>query len=151
MKLQRAPLSHTCLATAFAMVLGVDALDLINSIGRNPHEVLWPQLIEPQCYRGHHIQEMIDYAWTKGHTVTEIQAMPRFGTLGCTETFGLYHSKFAMPRIAEYMRLCNGVITSPTHAVAWCSDMVYDPNGTMYPIEELIDPIQSFYAVVRAS
>lgn len=147
MKLQKAPINHTCLATSFAMVLDVDAQNLIDTIGTDPHEVMWPQLEKPGRYRGHHIQEMIDYAWDKGFMVVEIQTMPRFGTLGCTGTYRLFDDKKAMLRIKRYLELSNGVITSPTHAVAWSSNMIYDPCGTMYPIEEYKDVIQSYYVV----
>ena len=144
MKLQRAPISNTCLLTAFAMVLGVNAQDLMCS---DPHEVMWPQLEKPQRYRGHHIQEMIDILWDYGYNVTEIQALPRFGQLGCTETYLLFDNDMAMERIQRYMTGSVGVITSPTHAVAWDGKMIYDPKGTMYPIEEYTDTIQSFYLV----
>jgi len=148
MKLQKAPINHTCLATSFAMVLGVDAEDLISRC-LNPHIVLWPQLEVPQCYRGSHIQEMIDYAWAMGYGVTEIQAMPMFGALGCTETFPMTNNKALMERIKEYLVNNMGVITSPTHAVAFYGDAVYDPKGMMYPIEEYTDTIQSLYLVEK--
>ncbi len=116
MKLQKAPLSHTCLATAFAMVLDTDVLNLINTIGADPHQILWPQHEEPQCFRGHHIQELIDDCWREGYSVTEIQARPRFGTLGCTATFEVWDKGAEMCRIEKYLKY-TGVITSPTHAV----------------------------------
>ena len=146
MKLQKAPISHTCLATSFAMVLGVDAQDLIDCA--NPHEVMWPQLEEPQCYRGHHIQEMIDLAWEHGYSVTEIQAMPRFGTLGCTQTYVLHSNTEAMTRIGRYLAM-QGIITSETHAVAYADGIVYDPKGMMYPIAEYNDQIKSLYIVAK--
>jgi len=146
MKLQKAPISHTCLATSFAMVLDVDAKDILDSC-LDPHILLWPQLEEPQCFRGSHIQEMIDYAWGMGYSVTEIQAIPMFGALGCTETYPMVGDDYEMRRIRTYIYHYVGVITTPTHAVAWDGEMIYDPKGMMYPIEELVDPIQSLYIV----
>ena len=149
MKLQRSPISHTCLATSFAMVLGVDAQDLIDCIGSNPHEILWPQLEEPQCFRGHHIQELIDQCYLRGYSVTEIQAMPRFGALGCTETHLLFDQKQAMRRIQNRVSDNTCVITSETHAVACDGKIIYDPKGTMYPIADYTNPIQSVYVLNR--
>ncbi len=149
MKLQKAPLKHTCLVTAFAMVLGTDAQNMIDSIGSDPHQVLWPQHQEPQCFRGHHIQEMIDYAMCLGYSVTEIQAAPRFGTLGCTETFEVWDEATMMRRIQNKVSEYAGVITSPTHAVAWDGHNVFDPCGKIYPIEDYHDQIQSFYIIAK--
>lgn len=65
-----------CLLYSFAAVLEAEPVDLMDEIGHNGMTKIWPELVEPYCYQGFHIQELTDCAISRGYSVTEIQAMP---------------------------------------------------------------------------
>ena len=146
MKLQKAKVNNTCLLTAFAMAMDVDQTLLLEHIGTDPNEILWPELLEPQCFRGHHIQEMMTAAFTLGFTITEVQVRPCFAQIGTTKIVPLLIGD-GLNRMRHYLRATQGVIRLRTHAVAWDGEMVYDPAGTMYRIEVILDQIESYYIV----
>ena len=149
MKLQKSVKPNTCILTAFAIAMDIDAAEMMREIGEDPHEKMWPQFDEPYCFRGYHIQEIIDYAVEHGFAITEIQAMPRFGKLGVSETKKLFDPVWAMTRIDDYVYGFNTVITSPTHAVACDGSKIYDPRGKIYSIVDHEDQIQSIYLVTK--
>ena len=148
MKLQKAKVNDTCLLTSFAMALDVDQSRLMLTIGSDPHEKLWPDLLEPECFRGHHIQEMIDAALDMDYAVTEIQVRPSFWQLGLSQVIPLLDND-GTHRLLYHVENTQGVFRLATHAVAWDGKMVYDPQGTMYRIETILNQIQSYYIVGR--
>lgn len=121
------------------MVLGERVENLISSIGHDGSEIWWPSLPEPLRRRGFHPQELIDQCYFGyRHTVTMFMS-----TVASVSVTGLE------PRIvkSDYSRMflatCDGpgVLTGTTptgrrHAVAWDGNIIYDPNGAIYPIED---------------
>ena len=74
--LQLKPNKWSCAVTAFAMALHVPVQELIQEIGHDGSEIVFPELEEPMRRRGFHSQELIYAAWKRGFTVTPIELMP---------------------------------------------------------------------------
>ena len=73
MRLQQSPIRGTCLPTSFAMAMGIPVADIFAALGHDGSEVLWPDLPEPTCQRGFHVQELIRLAVKCGWSVTPIE------------------------------------------------------------------------------
>jgi hypothetical protein len=76
MEIQVQPNRWSCLPTAFAMVLDIPVSQIFDYLGHNGEAIVWPQLEEPRCRRSFHIQEMIDFCFSKKYSVTGIDAIP---------------------------------------------------------------------------
>lgn len=76
MELQKQPNDWSCLLTAFSMALHIPIERLIDMIGHDGSERIWPDFPEPQCYRSFHPQELIDCALLMNCAVTAIEMEP---------------------------------------------------------------------------
>ena len=134
-KLQKQPNQWSCLPTAFAMVVGMDAIDFIKGLDHDGSDIIHPNLEEPYCRRSFHIQEMIDICWLLGYAVTGIQ---RKCILEAKENH-LFHIPHEDDRFDYYLQFPSVMIgtgyTGIPHAVAWDCSLVLDPNGSAYNLE----------------
>lgn len=123
------------------MVLDMPVAQLINIVGQDGSEIVWPELPEPLRRRGFHIQEMIYASHNLGYSVTPFEAFPAsLGKLGATP-FSVPMIPQADQRMPEIMDGNIGVITgvSPRrcpHAVAWNGQSLLDPGGLQYGISD---------------
>lgn len=124
-----------CLIYSIAMVLDKDPEEVIEGLGTDGLDVIWPELPLPLCLRGVHIQEMVDYCLDNGHAVVEITGLPTIQPHGHPECDEL--SVFEAPEGRLEQRLVGNkaILTSYTHACAWDGSMVHDPAGGIYDIE----------------
>ena len=131
MRLQTSPNLWSCLPTAFAMAIGCPVEHLIESIGHDGSEITWPNLDEPMCRRGFHIQEII--AVLTGLAVTPIERSPRIAP-NLTATPVTIDNEYLFQSVAHMTR---GVLTGRTpkcgHAVAYDHGAVCDPRGIINP------------------
>ena len=132
MILQQTKNAWSCLPTAFAIAFGCPVDNLIESIGHDGSEIVWPRYFEPMRRRGFHIQEIIHVLYQLGTTVTPIEAYSR---LAPTES--------VQPRLIDnteiferIVRTTRGVLTGATarcgHAVAYDHGIICDPRGHVY-------------------
>ncbi len=127
-----------CLPCALAMFLGKTFEEMIKELGHDGTEVAWPEAVGFHKYRGYHPQEIIDYFYSMGYSMTIIEAMPAIGTKGSMlQDLWYLTTKQAEDRMQKYFDQYCGIILSDTHAVAWntYNRRVYDPRGHIYPIE----------------
>ena len=149
--LQVKPERWTCIATSFAMVLGIPVSEFIQDLGHNGSSIIWPSHPEPNCRRGHHIQECIAVCVNRGYAVTPIELFPtilrpplfvKTAALGPTEVelskpvlFG-GEPDFNWVRFVELIKNSEGVLTgygrTCHHAVANSYGRIYDPDGEQY-------------------
>lgn len=132
-----------CLLYSFAAVLEVEPDVLIEEAGHDGMEKVWPDLKEPYCYKGYHIQEMIDLCMSRGFSVTEIQSMPtsmpppqaylhmRIHQVG---PHFCYETNRVRPRFKAYLKGQQGVLYGQTekgvtHAWAWDGTHAHDPRS----------------------
>lgn len=137
MMTQISPNRWSCLPTSFAIALDIPVKEIIERIGHDGSEVVWPQLPEPKCRRCFHIQELIYVSWKLGFSVTPFEPMPQLQ--GC-ESVQPIRVDPPVKELANVLEASPGVITGKTlrgqpHAVAWDRSSCYDPNGTIYKLE----------------
>lgn len=149
MKLQRSPNRWSCLPTAFAMVLGEPVDHVIKWLGHDGSQICWPELPEPNCRIGFHIQELIDYCMYNNYTVTPLQMMPfSKGGIDCTPVRP--NTRYDWNDRCRLMIGTIGVITGEapngqSHAVAWNGKTILDPNGTEYNLDGFI--IETYWMI----
>lgn len=153
MNLKRTPNAWTCIATAFAMCLDMEVRDIFDILGHDGGEILFEHLPEPRCRRGHHVQELIDIAISRGFAVTEIEALPA-SRYGPGDEHCYLSSAQAEARIQRYLDGHSGVLTGQApnntyHAVAWDHDskIILDPVGLRYRLDQSAMVFDAFWVV----
>jgi len=121
-----------CLVTSAAMVLDVTPDDIHHFIGHKGTDIWWP----PHNMRGIHIQEIQEYALSKGHCFWPYELDPKCAPgegyepksiLGTeARTFGF------MMKLSKY----KAILITDNHAVAWDTKDVHDPKGFMASIND---------------
>jgi hypothetical protein len=153
LRLQRSPSDWACLPTSFAMVLDMPVLSLLEKLGHDGSEIIWPMLSNPHNRRSFHIQEMIDLCWDLGKLVVMFQTKP------CNSPYPHIEPVDVPMRSNTQERFKNliqhpGVFTGSTiggtgHAVAWDGDKIYDPKGKIYSnFKDAKFLIETFWAVI---
>lgn len=116
------------------MVLGITLNEMLTRIGHDGSEIIWPELPEPQRRRTFHIQECLAVALRLGFGTTELQFGPSL-----TPDGQRLHEVTPPIDIRWLMSISTGVLYGrgrvTNHVVAWDGQKVYDPNGTIYDIE----------------
>ena len=123
-----------CLIYSIAMVLDQTPEQVIEGIGHNGLEVVWPQLPLPICLKGVHIQEMVDYALECGYAVVEIDALPCNNPIGNDASLEIEVFPDPVERLTRLLPGRKGIVCSNVHACAWDGEKVYDPNGIIYDL-----------------
>lgn len=143
MKLEKQP-KPMCLLYAAAMVLGVKPAILLDEIGHDGLEVWWPTHTGNSQYRGHHIQEIIDCFLRRGFSLTCIEPEPVCAPDHFVDPRNCFLKSEAIGRVYRYLEQYSGILISGTHAVAWDTKQVYDPNGSIYSIDKF-KPIREIW------
>jgi hypothetical protein len=140
MVLQLKPNQWSCAITSLAMTLRRPVADLVEQIGHNGGEIIFPDLPEPLCRRGFHDQELIHLAWQHGYTSTAIelnpQIIPEEGGEGHRVYFG-DDPRDNWARFTGTIRATMGILMGQSgrcqHAVHYRFGHIYDPDGCEYP------------------
>ncbi len=146
---QKAPNIWSCTATAFAMVLSIDVATIIDMVGHDGSEIYWPDLPDPLCRRGFHIQEMVEVADCLGWSVTPFEARLFSGGPNKIPKEIMLREQPAL-RMQRVMRNRRGVINGTTlrgtgHSVAWDGLNAIDTNATPFDLSGLT--VHAFYCV----
>lgn len=138
----------TCVATSFAMAMGLPIKVLLDELG---HDGMGDG---PTGYgRGHHPQELMDVAWKFGFKIMQIDTMP--GCVYKEETRMLYKDNFAIARLRKYLSQAKGVvcgiINEQEHAVYWDGGSVYCPSKGIIGNDVLssMHSVDTFYIVTH--
>ena len=123
-----------------AMLLDTHPDVLVAEIGHDGTAIEFPSLSPPECYRGIHIQEVIDCCLRRGWGLTPIEPLPRSSPQGSLAWALVY--KNPEPRFSEAVRGREGIILGKAenggnHAFAWDGYMVYDPNGAKKRLQDI--------------
>lgn len=151
MKLIRNPNAWSCLLASMAMVLDKSIKELIEKIGHDGSEIVFPELPEPGRRRGFHIQEFIRVILESGYSVMPIEALP-CSTPDGEHEYSIDFLNFE-DRFRDLMATVPGIITGSAskwnHAVAWSGWRIYDPLGEIYNYEKCTLQIDVFYRFDR--
>jgi len=136
MRLLRMGSRNQCLLYSLAMLLNEKPDVLINEIGHDGTDIWWDHA-PPFCYRGHHIQEVIDVCLARGKALVPIEGNPQSG---CFKEPGkskaLWDPDVASKRMERLLKGQEALLIGQTHACAWDGNIVYDPNGRTCSLEE---------------
>lgn len=131
MQLQRTPNGWSCLAASFATVLGLSLEQLLERLGHDGSEIVFPSLDDPERRRAFHPQEMVDVAESLGVAITPIEARPASRPRDVpVPPYEVPMDIF--PRWHRYLEGGVGVLTglnarNRPHAVVWDGVDVWDP------------------------
>lgn len=136
---QTKPERWLCMATAFAIALELPLEDFLFLVGHDGSDILFPELPEPQCRRGHHIQECIDVAIKLNKTATPIELVPAIkGPKGNIIIAYGNSPQGNLERFRSVVENCRGVIEGQVpggcfHALAFDRGTIINPdNGESY-------------------
>ena len=128
---------HDCLLYSAAMVLDTEPAILISEIGHDGSEVWWEGHPHPFCRRGIHIQEVQDCAIRRQQIFYPYEAMPCSAPKN-GKPKAIWSWEIAKKRFLDHITGKTGLLITPTHAVAWDGNMVYDPIGRISKIDNYL-------------
>jgi hypothetical protein len=153
MKLKTQNNHWSCLLYSYAMVLDVEPETLIDMIGHDGSEIIFPKKLEPTNRRGFHYQELFDCAFNLGYSVMEIQVLPTSITTLDTELFEIDFRITNEQRFLEYIKdrvgVFNGMALQHNHAVAWDGSTIYDPRGRIATYSNAGLAIRNFHLISK--
>lgn len=133
------PNAWSCLPTAAAMVMGVLPKDVIDTIGHDGSEIIFPDEEEPFNRRGFHVQEIVDVLLEQLFIPVWIDARVCL----FSESGGSYllRSINHAERFSRHVHNTHGILlgthaTEGGHAVAWDMEMCLDPRGQKYELNQ---------------
>lgn len=129
----------TCLIYSAAMVLDVTPEEIIKYIGHNGEEIIWKDMNSPHNLRGVHIQELQDFAKTKGLVFAHIEGLPSIGP-DKKHSKVIFNEDVGIRRFESWIDGRKAIIivsaSKSMHAVAWDGEKVFDPRGYIKSIDE---------------
>lgn len=136
------PNRWSCLPTSFAMACNVPLEKILEIIGHDGSQIIWPELPEPKRRRTFHVQECIWAAWKLGFCVTTFEAAPQLAVseYDVIELLTTYDYADLLSRKG----VMTGIVNGNRHAVAYNDQVVYDPNGTIYKFKHHNFLIETF-------
>jgi len=140
MIIQTSPNNWSCVPYAFATATGIEVTTLLDTIGHDGSEIIFPDLEEPFCRRGFLGQEVVLALYSLGWLASEFQFEP-FGFYDDTHAFTIEYSSDMKKSLSNLLENSIGVVcgaiktTGKQHAVAWDGKQCYDPTGFIYPLD----------------
>lgn len=130
----------SCALVSFAMAYDMEVEDLIKLVGHDGSEIIFPDLEEPLCRRGHHIQELVLAGFEGGLCVTPLEFAPVTGRLDRRYVIpdqirkGTTRSHWFELAIHNNRGVMTGFSTRSRchHANAFERGTVFDPDGPSY-------------------
>jgi hypothetical protein len=153
MKLINSPNAWSCTLASAAMAFDYPINDLMTLINHNGSEKIHPQLPPPACYKGFHMQEIVDVGLMLGYSLTRVEALPVQTPDGVAEhtieKWGLFTSGVA--RFTHYLEQSSGILIGKSrqwwHSCAYGFGTVYDPRGRVCPVADCNLILESLWIV----
>lgn len=142
------PNAWSCLPTAFAMVLQTTPKAIFEFLEHDGSDIIWPDLPEPLCRRSFHIQEMVDFCIAQHVYPIAIEACPCIYPGEDPLEEDIHEIKRVTPienYLTQRIGVLLGIYEDNRHAVAWDGDLIHDPTGYKYNINDF--GIETFYAL----
>lgn len=150
LKLLTKPNRWTCLITAYAMVFDETIERLIELVGHDGSQVIWPNQDEPMRRAGHSHHEMQYVARRLGYYLADYKPCFGYSPPGEIKLMTREFSEEWVEVLAAHKGVLSGSYHGRTnfHAVAWSEGLIYDPTGHVSRINEF-DPLY-FHAAIPA-
>ena len=146
---QHRPEPWMCMPLAFATVLEIPVADLLTEIGHDGSKIVFPNLPEPACRQGFHIQELIHVALRRGLAVTPVELYPVSGSADARQTQTILYPDGNANRFAAVLASSRGVIDGTGlrfgHMVAYDHGRIIDPKGHEYGYSRIACEAHQFY------
>lgn len=131
------------------MTLDIQVLDLIQRVGHDGSEIVWPGNPEPHNRRGFHPQEMIHVAYRLDKRVITFEKNPTSVGLEDSQEFSIStHQESWRYYLEEEIGVLAGYFNGRSHAVAWDGMRLIDNDGIFYPLRLM--NAHTFFAVKNA-
>lgn len=134
---------NNCLLYSAAMVLDTDPGILIKEIGHDGKRLEWSNLGYPLGQINFHIQEIMDSFIKRGFALVPIELLP---VTQPEVPYPIDHCEIwnnfdAEDRFIKHITGRQGILVGRGsnglgHAVAWNGEHVYDPNGSIYDVDD---------------
>jgi hypothetical protein len=149
--LQLSPNRWSCFVTSWAMIFNINVFWLMKYLGHDGGERWWPELQEPMCRRGFHIQDFMPYAWERGEVISEIRSQPKAVPYIGAKVHDYPINAEWLKSILKVKRGVIGVANNAgvSHACALEDGMIYDPSGSICSIDNFDHPIHAFWMISK--
>jgi len=128
MLIQRQPNRWSCFPTAFAMLMDIEVKELIEVIGHDGSEIIFPDLPEPYRRRGFDYTETMIACLDFGFVASPLFIEHEYG-LGHPNSIMINHKdKIIKEVLPEFHGVACGKINNKFHALAWNGEY-HDPSG----------------------
>jgi hypothetical protein len=155
MIIQVSPNRWSCVPSAFATATNIPLASLIETIGHDGSEVIYPDLGEPYRRRAFLLDEVAVALLEHGWIVAKYETKPAFAV---DQDHIYYHdyTRDKLELISKLMTCSIGVVAGIlrtdkreiNHAAAWDGKECFDPLGFIYPLERY--EIDFYCALFRA-
>jgi len=130
------PNRWSCSITSAAMVMGITIQELVDEIGHDGSNKVFPDLPEPMCFAGFDISEIVDAAFDLGWSMTPINTIPTCTPDG-ENIRDVYPESKIMDRVNHYLDHFDAIGMGQRyggnnwHTIAWSKDEQrwHDPSG----------------------
>jgi hypothetical protein len=129
-----------------AMLLNCDPAEIVEFIKHDGTEITFEGQQGQKQMKGVHIQEIVDFAWTKGYALMQIELFPTIAPDRETQPILIWTKPTCSRRFMAYLRFhdaliwCKAGSSSPEHMVAWdaAEQKVYDSHGFIKPLKDYV-------------
>ncbi len=137
MKLQKQIEKWQCAVTSFAMAMDMPVSELIEMIGHDGGEIMFPSKPDPQNRRGHNVYELIRFALSLDFAVTPIPLHPASKPFdNSTEVIGIFEDHSDWNFFTNQLATSQGTIECAgprgNHMIAYDHNLIYDPRGVEF-------------------
>jgi hypothetical protein len=148
-QLQQRPEPWMCMPLAFAMALELPVGELLEELGHDGSELAFPNLPEPACRRGFHIQELVHVALSRGFALTPVELFPVLESADGKQTQTILYRDNNWKRFADILAASRGVIDGAgfrfRHMVAYDQGRIFDPKGHIYDYTRIACEAHQFH------
>jgi hypothetical protein len=150
MLLQQRPEPWLCMPLAFAMAMDMPVADLVAEIGHDGSKIVFPNLSEPACRQGFHIQEFVHVALRHNLALTPVELFPVLASADERQTHTILYPDNNWKRFADVLATSRGVIDGVGfrlgHMVAYYHGRIYDPKGHEYDYTRVACEAHQFHS-----
>lgn len=127
-----------CIATAVARLLDIPIQEIVDFVKHDGTDIIFPEQDAPKCFRGFHIQEMVDFCYSRGLALTQIETYSFTAHSDNSPDAEFLDYKYTnnQDRIIRYLDQNDGIIIGLVHckfyhAVAWKNKTLLTDNPTL--------------------
>lgn len=151
MLIVESPNSWSCMPAAFATATGIPLDTLLESIGHDGSEIIFPDLEDPLCRRTFNTQEiafaLFQFEWLV--TTYDVNWISIVDDDHAFEVTPVNASTLLEPIMRDSIGVVAGIVktTGNRHAAAWDGRLLYDPSGFIYVLDRF--KIESYFRLSK--